>query len=284
MKNLTRFSILAFLFVAASIAHAAVTVNGSATAHSFGSTIGSGVASTFAYTAPAGTIGLVMIETSDAVAAAVPTAFSYNGVAATLISNSFSNFNSTDQQSSMWYLPSPTTGTSLTVSITYTQSVAGGAVVILVPLLGVSTTTPFQTTTSANNSNYGGVASTALSVTPPAATSNDLYIGVAAVELDTGTPTLTVGSGTQLTQTTSRGSLIAGTSMLVGNGGSLTWTLSVANPWSVSAVAFLAPTATAPSKFSPFGVGALLAPPPLDKDPVDRRRMAANDFIMPKTA
>jgi hypothetical protein len=221
----------------------AVTVNGTATSSNIGgSTIGSGVAATFAYTCPAGTLGLVMIESSGSIAlAAVPTAFSYNGVSATLISNTFSEDTSDSTQSSMWYLPSPPTGSSLTVSITYAQSVPGGAVAVMVPLLGVSATTPFQTTTSANISNDNGVASTTASVTPPAATANDLYIGVVGVQVDTAA-TISVATGTQLTNTSSRGSLIVGVSSLAGNGGSLSWAITAANPWVMSAVAFLAPT------------------------------------------
>ena len=222
----------------------AVTINGTATANNFGSAIGAGVPATFTYTAPAGTVGLVIVEGSDSTSSAAPTAVSYNGVAATLIPNTFStNPNLVGgAQSSMWYLASPATGSALTVSITYTQSVIGGAVAVLIPLLGVSSIAPFQTTTTANNSNTGLTDTTAPLITPPAATANDLYIGVVSVEIDTGTPTATANGGTQLTNTTSRGSLIVGTSSLSGNGGSLGWTLSVANPWVMSAVAFLAPT------------------------------------------
>src|SRR3984957_2560879 len=115
MLQIFRKSLLsAVLLVLAALsilpAHAAVTVNGAATAHNFSSTIGSGVAATFTYTAPAGTVGLVMIETADTARAAVPTAFSYNGVAATLIPKTFSSPGGTGPQTSMWYLPSPPTG------------------------------------------------------------------------------------------------------------------------------------------------------------------------------
>ena len=223
----------------------AVTVNGTATTSNIGgSTIGSGVPTTFTYTAPAGTVGLVIVEGSISSANAAPTAVSYNGAAATLITNTFSinpNSGGGGAQSSMWYLASPATGSALTVSITYTQSVNGGAVAVLIPLLGVSSIAPFQTTTTANNSNTGLTVTTAPLITPPVATANDLYIGVVSVEEDTAA-TATVNGGTQLTNTTSRGSLIVGTSSLAGNGGSLGWTLSVANPWVMSAVAFLAPT------------------------------------------
>jgi hypothetical protein len=220
----------------------AVTVNGSATINNFagGTTVGSGVPITFAYTAPSGTVGLVMIEVSGSGTPTVPTAFSYNAVAASLIPNTFS-ISAASVQTSIWYLPSPPTGSADTVSINYTQAITGGGVVILVPLLGVSPTTPFQTTTSANISSDSTGTTAVSSVTPPAATANDLYIGSVVFELGNAA-TMSVNGGTQLTNTSSRGSLLAGTSSLPGNGGSLGWTSTADNPWAMAAVAFLAPT------------------------------------------
>ena len=220
-----------------ALTFAAVTINGTATANSFGSNIGSGVAATFTYTAPTGTVGLVMIEVEDG-NGAPPTAFSYNGVAATLISGTFS-LAADGPATSIWYLPSPPTGAADTVSITYAGSVTGGAVVTMVPLLGVSSTAPFQTITSANIAN--GVT-TAASVTLPAATANDLIIGI--LTADDNPTTVTVNGGTQLTNNTSRGSLNSAASSLPGNGGTLGWTLTPAADWAMSAVAFLAPSSS----------------------------------------
>jgi hypothetical protein len=270
-------SIFAIAIFFASCAHAAVTVNGTVTAHNLGaSTIPAGTPSTFSYTAPAGTVGLVLIEASlPGSANAVPTAFSYNGVAATLIPNTFI-VSPGGEQTSIWYLASPPTGSADTISITYGQSVAGGAVITPVPLLGVSSTAPFQTTTSENISASPGTPSggnTTPLVTPPAATSNDLFIGI--LSADDNPTTATVNGGTSLASTTSRGSLFAAVSSLPGNGGSLGWTLNSDSNWAMAAVAFLAPPPP-PSKFPFFGVGAMLSPLP--------NREPANDTRMPIVA
>ena len=218
----------------------AVIVNGSATGHNFTGTIGSSVAATFSYNCPAGTNCLVITEGSNSGSPAAPSAISFNGVALTLVTGSFES-DSPGDQVSIWYLVNPPTGTSYTVSITYTQSVAGGCAVSLIPLENVNTSSPVGT--AAKNA----LAQTGVSVSQTGGTSVDLYIGALCVDaVDTVTTTGT--SQTNLVQTSSRGSIITAVDSQLGTAtGGVAWTISAVNWWAASAVAFKGVSASGPT-------------------------------------
>lgn len=218
----------------------AVTVNGGSATYLnlAGATVGSGTPVALAYTAPAGTSCLVVIPLINCAAPAVETAVSYNSVAATLVASSFISNNAGDQVS-IWYLKNPTTGSSVNLSVTWAQAVAGGGGVIVVPLIGTDPTTPVGTP----GTGFSNTLVTSGTITVPGATAHDLNVAGILVDGGGGVPTAADGQ-TNLINTTSRGSVRILGSDAAGTTTSMSWnSFSIANAWAASGVAFLAPSA-----------------------------------------
>jgi hypothetical protein len=213
----------------------AVAVNGSITAANSSAIVGAltgGVATTFAFTVPAGTTCLVLMEGNTATSgtSTLPTAVTYNGVSLTNVSGSLSVEAITPEGVSIWYLLSPPTGSSLTVSVTYTATIQEQCM-ILIPLTGVSLATPVGTPAIATAS------TTSSAVTATGGGSQDLYLGCMQSQNTTSTPG---GGQTNLTTKTSRGTTILSADSIPGSSsGAFSWTVA-AVPWVNSAVAFLA--------------------------------------------
>jgi len=215
----------------------AVTVNGSATLSNLanGGTVGSGTPATSNYNCPAGTTTLVILACANSAAPAVETAVSYNSVAATLVASSFQS-NTGGDQTSIWYLNNPTTGSLLTFSLTWSQSVTGGGGAILVPLSGTNTSGSTVGTVGKGTSN---TAVTSGSLALAGATANDLAVGIICVDGGSGVPTVTDGQ-TNLINATSRGSIRMLGSDAAGTATGMTWSaFSIANLYTASGVAFL---------------------------------------------
>jgi hypothetical protein len=220
----------------------AVAVNGVPasviTTATIGSNLTAGTPVTFNVTLPAGTDCLAFEEVSFPTGGAVataPTAVTYNGVALTMVPGSFvANPGGNTMGSSIWYLLSPPTGSSLVLSVTYGSTLEGALGLAAIPLIGVNQSSPV------------GIAATATgnsitpAVTATGAGENDLYMGISG---DLSATTIASGgSQTSLWTQISRGSVISAGDSLPGSGsGAFSWTVAISQ-WAASAVAFQAST------------------------------------------
>lgn len=221
----------------------AVSIVSAVTNHNVSGTIGAGVPATFAYTVPATTTLLAVIEMTGSGAPAVPTAMSYNSAAMTNVTGSFVQDTSGGNQCSIWYLASPTTGSSLTFSVTYTQTIGAGGYIMLVPLIGVNLSSPVGTAHVAHDS---GGSSTAPANNSVLATANDLQLCGLCLSYNPTTVTDPGGNQTNQLNANSRGSTACAADSAAGNAsGVFAWTLSVGSFWASSGVAFIAPPAGA---------------------------------------
>jgi hypothetical protein len=220
----------------------AVTVNGSATfVNVAGITVGSGTPTSNSYNCPAGTTAVLFIPLVNCAAPAVETALTYNGVAASLIASSFISNNAGDQ-TSLWGLNAPSTGSNI-LAVTWAQAVGGGGGVIAIPFTGTDSSAPFSSS-AANN--FSNALVTSGSITLPGATAIDLAVAGILVDGGAGLPTAVDGQ-TSLINTTSRGSVTLLGSSAAGGSTSMTWnTFSIANAYTAAGIAVKAP-AGAPS-------------------------------------
>lgn len=242
MKTLKH--LLWIVLVASGVARAQVAVVGSITTHNT-----SGTLISYSYTVPGGTNVLRLDETNAGFSnnAVAPTSCTYNGVPLTKAIGVTDVGPSTE--SSIWYLVSPPTGSSLTLACMYPLSTSE-IVVAPVPLSGVNTSAPVGTGASAS-----GVftSPTNPAVTASGGSTNDLYACVAS----SSQPTTFNSTGTQTSiwnQTTagygSGGGTIPGSSS-----GACTWnTATAANDWTAVAIAFKA-TGAGPTSFNQMFLG-----------------------------
>jgi hypothetical protein len=205
------------------------------TTASIGANLAAGTPTTFNVTLPAGTDCLCFEEVNFPAGGGgsptAPTAVSYNGVALTMVPGSAAANTGTSMGSSIWYLLSPPTGSSLVLSVTYGSTTLGAVGLAAIPLIGVNQSSPVGTAAIATGT------STTPAVTPTGAGANDLYMGISG---DLSATTISSGgSQTSLWTQISRGSVISAGDSLPGSGsGAFSWTVAISQ-WAASAVAFL---------------------------------------------
>lgn len=102
-----------------------------------------------------------------------PTGVTYNSVAMTA-GPAFSYVNAYDWNLSLWYLASPPTGTSYSLSASFDVTPTAAAIGF-VPMTGVNTTSPFGT--AVTNGSYDVNANPSVSSVTGAG-ANDLYVGL----------------------------------------------------------------------------------------------------------
>lgn len=235
--------LLWLLLGASGIASAQVAVVGSVSTYNT-----SGTLITFSYTVPSGANVLRLDETNIGFSGngVAPSGCTYNGVAMTKAIGITDTGPTTE--TSIWYLVSPPTGSSLTLSCSYPLSTSE-IVVAPVPLSGVNTAAPVGS----------GVAVAGLfsSPTQPAATAsggstNDLYACVGNVS----TVALAIsGSQTSIWNQSTAGYGSGGGTIPGSSSGACTWTYSGGGQnWTAVAIAFKA-TGAGPTSFNQMFLG-----------------------------
>jgi hypothetical protein len=212
-----------------------VSTNGALAANAFTTT-----ASTYSfnYSCPATTTFLVIVEQSQSATPGAPTSMTYNGLPLALIPGSFIGEPVNGNQTSVWYLPNPPTGTLYPLVVNYAQSVTGGGNLLHLPLVGVNQANPFTLSSATYSSSSSSPA-----ISPVAATANDLAFASLVVNDSGGVVvTDTGGNQTNLRNSTSRASICLVLDSAPGDAFAsvFSWSLSVAESWAANAIAFLA--------------------------------------------
>lgn len=220
MKRILSSLVTLLLWCGASTyVFAAVAVNGTPVQNNPGA---AGTTNTFSYTVAAGSSALVCVEGSGLFAGGTPpvhpATVTYNSVSLTEVTGSGVS-DGNHSSASIWYLISPTTGSSLTILATYGTSVDVTSLICF-GLSGVNTSSPVGTPVTNSSGGTAGPAT----VTATGGSSGDLYIGDLFAGVEGGTAT---SSQTNLATTTPRGSWVDSADSAAGSGsGAFSWSFS----------------------------------------------------------